>query len=393
MAFVILAGCSGGGGSDLRQVDDLRELSYTEEVRIGSLEDPVLGFSQIRQVRVSENGDVFVLEGQAREVRVFTAQGEPIRVLGGVGQGPGEFSRPMSLGLLGDTLWVTDLLNRRVTWFGPDGSVLFSTPAPGVAYDTGDPSISVSLVPARPRPDGLIESDRGMMSYMLNGALSPYQYPVLLFSRDGEVMDTMRWETSEPFTGYFEVGGRGGYAPVLESPRPWKATPPDGGVVIVDWQVSEDGSEGWMEVVKTDLSGDTLYSQRLNFTPLSVPGHVADSLIEPRLEAATVYGVTEAEMQAALRAAITLPEYRAPIRTIHGGSDGTLWLQSNTSSSDANDWIAIDRDGDPIGGLRLPRRMTIADSAYPIVWAIETDELDVPWLVKLTINEMGNEQN
>ena len=46
-------------------VDDLRKLAYVEEIRIGSADNPDSGFSRIRTVRVSDKGDVYVLDATA----------------------------------------------------------------------------------------------------------------------------------------------------------------------------------------------------------------------------------------------------------------------------------------------------------------------------------------
>ncbi len=85
-----VSSCAESDGSASLHVDNLPDLASVEAVRIGSADDPVTGLSRIRRVRLSDKGDVYVLEASAREVRVVSSEGERLRVIGGRGQGPGE---------------------------------------------------------------------------------------------------------------------------------------------------------------------------------------------------------------------------------------------------------------------------------------------------------------
>jgi len=144
-------------------------------------------------------------------------------------------------------------------------------------------------------------------------------------------------------------------------------------------------TEGLMDILRVRHQGDSVYHLTLRYGAIPVPKHVLDSLIAPRLSIATQMGVTKGEMESALREAIQLPEFRPPLRAVHAGNDGTLWLQLNTAPTDVAEWVLIGADGSPRGRLRLPARMQIHHSALPTVWAVELDSLDVPWLVRLRV--------
>ena len=378
-----VSSCRDGDGSAPLHVDSLRELAYAEEIRIGSADDPVIGFSRIRRVRVSDKGDVYVLEASVPEVRVFSSRGERLRVIGGPGEGPGEFSFPVDMGVLGDTLWVVDGGRRHLTWFGPDGDVLFTTPARGVPFESGVRGVSISLTPSRPRADGLIESDRSLF-VSPNREIRPYRYPVVLFDRQGAIVDTLRWETADQTAVTYRVAGRQGYAPVLGPVNPVEREV-DNGRVILDWAVSPGTTEGLLDILKVRHAGDSVYRVTLRYGAVRVPPHVLDSLIAPRLSIASMTGVTERQMESALREAIQLPEFRPPVRVVHAGNDGTVWLQLDTPPNDVAEWVLLGADGSPRGRLSLPARMQIHHSALPSVWAVELDDLDVPWLVRLRV--------
>lgn len=381
---VVGSSCTDALESMEPHVAGLLSLDFREELRIGSVDDPVLGFSQIRRVAVSGSGNAYVLDGLSREIRVFGAQGERIMVLGGPGEGPGEFGSPNLIGLLGDTLWVTDPSRRRMTWFGPDGEVLFTIPTDGVLYDPGIEGPRISLVPSRPQANGLIESGRSM-GVAPTRQIRPYEYPVLRFNRRGEVVDTIRWEATDIDVAVLEVGGAQGYAPVLGLSRPTK-TEGETGSVVVDWLVLEGGPWGVLDVLWLNSRGDTIARRQLRYDPIPTPPEVLDSIIMPRVETlASVRGVTPAEMERALREAVQLPSHRPPIRVVHAGADGTAWLQLNTAAVDVIDWVVLSADGSVLGRVGLPPGVQIYHSALPTVWAVDVDDLDVPWLLRLSV--------
>ena len=217
-----------------------------------------------------------------------------------------------------------------------------------------------------------------------NREIRPYRYPVLLFDRRGAVVDTLRWETADSAAVTYRVAGRDGYAPVLGPVSPVTAAMVDGRAVL-DWSVPAGTTEGLMDILRVRHEGDSVYRLTLRYGAIPVPESVLDSLITPRLSIASMMGVSERELESALREAIELPEFRPPIRVVHPGIDGSLWLQPDTPPADVAEWILIGADGTPRGKVSLPARMQIHHSALPTVWAVDLDELDVPWLVRLRV--------
>jgi hypothetical protein len=96
-----------------------------EEVRIGIAEGtgPTL-FGNVTAVEADSAGRIWVLDGQAKELRVFDARGKHVRTIGREGEGPGEFRDPIGLAWAPDgTLWVADPAAGRYTVF--DGNGIF----------------------------------------------------------------------------------------------------------------------------------------------------------------------------------------------------------------------------------------------------------------------------
>lgn len=104
----------------------------------------VLGLPQ--DVEEGPLGEVLILDGAFHKIAVFGPGGDFRRlILGGTGEGPGEFLRPRSLSLDGDgRLWIYDQMNGRVTRFDggepvgqfpvPRGAIVSVVAAGGVLF-------------------------------------------------------------------------------------------------------------------------------------------------------------------------------------------------------------------------------------------------------------------
>lgn len=64
--------CSNAGPSKAGMVGDLPTLTLREVQRIGSVDDPDVGFSRIGRMDVGPDGNIFVVDDQDRDIRVYT---------------------------------------------------------------------------------------------------------------------------------------------------------------------------------------------------------------------------------------------------------------------------------------------------------------------------------
>ena len=86
-------------------------------------------FGLIGSLLVDGTGRIHVLDILSQEIRVFHADGHFSHVVGGQGDGPGEFRDVYGMAVdAGDTLWVLDRGAGRYTAFDPDGSLLGTWP-------------------------------------------------------------------------------------------------------------------------------------------------------------------------------------------------------------------------------------------------------------------------
>ena len=92
-----------------------------ERFRVGALEgDGHDLFGHIGGLEIGPTGELYVLDDQANELRIFGSDGSFQRAIGREGQGPGELRSPGGLALdSGGTLWLLNWGNGRYTGFDP----------------------------------------------------------------------------------------------------------------------------------------------------------------------------------------------------------------------------------------------------------------------------------
>ena len=108
-----IAACSGEGSDDapMAAADAVSaRLELVTTIDPGEM-DPFLNVSSLA---LDDDGNVYVLDQGARNIRVFDPTGAPLRTIGREGAGPGEFATPYSLAWTGDTLAVLDPGNGRL---------------------------------------------------------------------------------------------------------------------------------------------------------------------------------------------------------------------------------------------------------------------------------------
>ena len=101
-----------------------KSIEWVEELVIGDRGDTDVRYAFTRpdSVAVDSRGQIYVVDAQAVSVKVFDANGEYLRELGGEGQGPGEFQRPRSVVTVGDVVIVGASRNARWSHFDLQGN-------------------------------------------------------------------------------------------------------------------------------------------------------------------------------------------------------------------------------------------------------------------------------
>jgi hypothetical protein len=350
--------------------------TLTPELRIGSREREESALSRISGLAVGRDGKVYVAQPLDRAVWVFDARGKRLTNVGRRGNGPGEFQDPREIGWLGDTLWVHDAAQGRMTLFADaihaaltitvgrdlyplaplaDGSVLARENPSVAGVGTGRVSIltyyRLSRSGARLGPVARIDVQHG---WMLVRNPAP--------GRD--LPNTLR---GQPFSDMRLVA-------VSASGRE---------VVMVD-RPSAPGPRAVFSVTHYDAAGRATWTSRIPYTPQRLTRELIDDSIAPQarmIAAIPDFGATERTVTGWIRDLLYIPRNLPPVSTVVAGRDGTVWLRREPARGGPAHWMVLGAGGRMLATLEAPSGLRIMDADAQHVWGVVKDDLDVPYVV------------
>lgn len=380
--IVLLMACSDARPAREQEVP---EAELVEGVRIGSVDDPDRALTTVGAILPIRDGRIWVTQPQDAEIRIFARDGSLVRRVGGRGQGPGEFALPSGLGYWGpdrDSVWVSDPIANRISIFGADGTFGRTFAALPVAVGEG---LTVSQPGTFiPTGDALAVATYG------SGAEEWASFPVVRYDPGGSRPPT--WIASVDRTSTVQVRWRGsavatGAHPVSDAPLVEFA--PDGRTLVVNRAIADAPVIG---VIALDEGGDTLWSRQYGYQPERMPEQEVDSIYRSRIEGFQRFTrlegrLSDSEAEAAYRQSVQIPEYRPPVRSLLAAADGRLWLEWSAAPGAPVTWWVLDRDGGPAAQFTVPRPLAARAADGGSVWAVETDELDVPYVVRHDLRE------
>jgi hypothetical protein len=165
-AALLLGGCGGSDAAETGTIvrdsagivivshegtDRPAGLEFVEEFRLGGSDArPEEAFFQVGPgtIGVDDEGRIFVLDTQGRQVVIFDDAGRHLRSVGRSGGGPGEFGFPIGLTVAPDGgFGVMDVSKRGIVSFSLEGEILPTVPFPagyfgGILHRTDDGFVS-----------------------------------------------------------------------------------------------------------------------------------------------------------------------------------------------------------------------------------------------------------
>ena len=250
-----------GGARDSRLVDQDAFSRSFEVVRRLVLEENDEAITVLPMVSSGGPGRLLLAEPQEGQVNVYGTDGRLQRILGRRGEGPGEFTVPISARLtLDGGVVVADMMLARLTFFPPGGE-------------------EESEVVESPLPLVLGAEDMGKGRYLLSGQRVSETQPRLLhlWNRETDVIERSFLPIGVPEEARPYAGSFSSVATVLEGDTIWAV-----------WALSDT-------VYKFDRGG-----QRLARIPLSLPrpmgvlpGAGADAITDPRAIQAAADALTQ----------------------------------------------------------------------------------------------------
>jgi hypothetical protein len=390
LAACTAAGCRSDADTRAEPLTDEVTWSAVEELRIGSRDDPDDGFSSIAALVFGDDGLLYVLEGQERQVRVFDGDGTRIRVFGRRGAGPGELEAPYDLGIVGDTVWITESPrgNRRVTLFRRDGTLLATFAAPGIRHTGRTGRLWVDVIPAALQPGGILTST---YMYTAGGAAGDtVVFPLVRFDLHGQVVDTVGWDTVGVGSGrrpQLSVGQV--TAPVPERPSLFDDGPirAADGRVVVERPLARAAESSTFVVTLRSGNGDTTWRRAFTYRPVRPSQRQVDAVIAAAGHVFRSRGADSVAVDRAVRSTLDLPAYLPPVTRARLVGD-EVWLRREDTGGPWR-WLVLGPDGQPLGTFELPRPVRPSIFTPDVVWGVSVDELDVPWIVRYRIRAPG----
>jgi hypothetical protein len=349
--------------------------ALTPEVRIVRTDGvgPDL-FGRIGALAVDDGGRIWVIEAQAREVRVFDGAGAHVRSFGREGEGPGEFREPSSL--LFDPaggVWIRDARNRRYSRWDTTGVELetrrMEMRGIRLAFDGGMTAdgrlFDVDQVPSG---DGGAEVPPLMMQAGLGSAEEQLR---AAFRTDGAPVE----DASIPLPRLdsppvvFAVQGVAVGAPFM--PRIHWFFDPGGWLWF--------GSSDRYRIVRRSFAGDTAQIIERDHEPLPVTSQEVDAWLAGRGPQRVLEAGGSIDRS-------RIPSTRPVFEDLIVDDEAHLWVRMVTADDVTFD--VFDPEGRYLGPVSTPDRLAL--HPRPVIrgnklYAVVRDSLDVPYIVRYAV--------
>jgi len=342
-----------------------------EVLSIGSVEgDIVYQFGQIAGVDVDADGNVYVADSQAHDVRVFDAQGNHLRTLGGPGSGPGEMSQLVTgVFVVGDRILVPDLGNQRIDLFALDGT------------SEGSQRLDLAQGGVPIRWDAFSGGRLIVQKRSINlgdSTVAPRGDPLLTVPAEGVPPDTV---AVLPVGQSFQISGPRPQVRLFEPEPLWDASP-DGRILTAinsAWRLEVWGADGSLERIVMRPSERKPVTDRDK-----------DVIMDALRELARQQGAPPQAIEA-LPQIYQIGDHFPAFASLALGPEGSLWVQNIRSGDElagedetfdvqdlgSNEWGVFDAEGRYLGTVTFPGRYQPIRTMGDLFYGVARDELDV----------------
>jgi len=357
-------------------LDETKRWVLVEDLRIGVLdgEAPYV-FGSVRNVFPGTQGRIWVMDSQAFELRLFSADGSFERAVGGRGEGPGEFAgNPCAFPGPNGEAWVEDTL-RRWQRFIEDGTLVGShrvTSNLGCGIRRWTPDGRFFVVNTRRVAGaGIFETTSFFVVHRM-GTEGDFE---------GELIqgDTVFSPVvpSSPMVIWVSPNGRSRNGRIIPfTPRPTWVLGPSGDF----WLTDGDGSYA---IRRQSPVGDTLLMIERPHVPVPVPNSIrAEAIQDFRREGWTAEGGFDPDQ---------VPRVYPPFDRFTIGTDGTLWVRRQIGDG-AVGLDVFSPDGIYFGEAVVPQdfaQMRITYAGPDWLYGVVRDDFDVPYVVRLEVRRPG----
>lgn len=334
--------------------------TLAQAFRIGSVDGPD-ALTTPGPTTLLPDGGVAVTQRQDGAVKIFGPDGRLTTSIGRSGRGPGEFRHIAAIGMSGDTaIWVSDLSNRRLSFFDLRGRLRAEMSWPGLDRTPYRPVLNGTAFLAGEIREGSARSDT--------------MWAIRTYNGEGTLLDTIAVYRRGNST--LDIGGRSVANPL--SSGALSAYSPDGGhAVVVDRTVPFTGRRSsftltWIDIGTKQTIGRTSFS----YEPIPIPPELLDSLAA-RYRAAGAPPEYSAGLTRALRELRFLP----PVTAVVSDGSFAVWIGRETHSIRATTrWYRISIHDGITGYVELPSSSRILCAGRGKIVVSERGDFDVPYL-------------
>jgi len=344
-------------------------LSAEPILEIGVVEgEAVYQFDGVRDVARAPNGNIVVADGGTQEIRIYDPQGRSIRILGGRGEGPGEFRGLASvLWAPADTIVGFDVVQRRANAFAPDGSLAWSTGLdiggvlgpPGRfedgSYAWATANLGEALSEIQAHPGEIVRIDAFLLRY----------------SAESGVPDTVASFRGIDYSSWQSPGGSTAFGFPLFGHRT---------TYTIRGTRAYVGFEDRYEIRTYESDGSLARILRRLDLDLSVTPEVVDSLVEVLL---TEDAPDDRQTRTEYILARPVAERRTPYGDIRADPGEHLWVSNHHAGApfpgvgSPTVWSVFDPEGRWLGDVAGPDHFRMVEVGEDYVLGLATDELDV----------------
>jgi 6-bladed beta-propeller len=346
--------------------------SLTEEVSVGGLSGDIeYEFGQITGVDVDAEGNLYIADLQAQEIRVFDPSGIYLRTIGKPGSGPGEIGPGGLVGVfvIGDEVFVPDMANARINRFTLDGEALEA--------QTLDVLAGIPIRWDRVAEDVIAQRRTVNTDATAQDAFEPTGDPVVTMNRETpQILATLPIGQSIQFNA-------GGIPRIkIFDPEPvWDAG--DDGRILVALNNSVR-----IEVWSADGVLEQIVFRDHEPKPVTeLDQRVFKDLVA---EQASAQGAPPAAVQQFL-STMEFADFYPAFATLAVGPSGSVWAQRirtvaetggeedfNPQDLGSNEWDVYNVDGHYLGVFTFPGKFQPIKVIGDRFYGIHRDELDVP---------------
>jgi hypothetical protein len=348
-------------------------------------------FPRVRFVYVGPQGQMAIPILNDMNVRMYDSTGKRLAVLGRKGRGPGEFENIFPMGWIADTLWASDDLQRRTSFYGPDLKLLRTSLHE--TFEAGYTAEQVARLKAI-SPNGMyprttvslaaLRADRSIIGYAYSPLdADPYQTRLVRVGRDKKQIPVAALPSGADERWGMVSGGYRRTVPFMISPM--AAVAASGDRIAHMW-AETSGNGGSFTVSAFRHTGDTMFVRTFPFAGVPIPARLRDSAIAAQVPSGPVSegGGSNAFLQFREMARQKMPSVYTAVEQLLIGLDETFWVGLRRTDTGQR-FLVLNSKGDPVASVDLPPRTRLMQASATRLYAVETDPDGLQSVIRFTV--------